>query len=145
MVDRSDFASIASLVGLATSMRGISEPEQWRVAKSQIKVWSYNYGGTYLEWYPLLSPLNELGQLTVTYALEHPGRGLNGDIGAFAALYNPWGSDIRKGDFSELVLEFTRFAWLPIELITPNFSYKFPQQKYDYNPIISYVTCRIPV
>lgn len=138
---------ILLVVVLALSSLGLvgqrNEPDSFRQARSKVKVYSTNYGGGYLEWYPTLSVYSENDQLTVSYLLIFPGRGMQGDIEGFAQIYNPEGT-WRNQSYKELIFEVARFGWCPETVTVNNQTFNFPRVTQDNLVSGGYLTFRVP-
>ena len=128
-----------------------TEPDLFKTVRARVKIWATSYGGGYLEWYPIKKVYSENDQMTVTYALIFPGRGLEGDIEAFAQIYNP-GKDENPSNswanqtFSELVFEIARFGWAEMTILVDSNSIGvFPQVSQDGVIAPGYVTVRLGI
>ena len=121
-----------------------NEPDSFYKVRGQVQIYSSNYGGGYLEWHPILSVIGDTDQLTITYALLFPGHGLEGDIEAYAQIYNPehtWKSQ----KFSELIVEITRFGWASQYVIADGHIFNFPEVTSDNIVSSGYVTFKVPI
>jgi len=120
------------------------EPLEHQTIRNQIQVYSQTYSNDPLEWYPLRTVYSkELGQMTTTYWLFSKGKQTKGDIAAFVEIYNPEDTSWNKRNFSEMIVEFTRFDWATTTIITPTQSFSLPQVTQDNSPSLGYLTFRV--
>lgn len=142
MAKTSDLFNAIALAGVAI-IKG-TEPASFAKVRSRIAVYSPSYGGGYLEWYKLLAIVGDTDQMTVTYALPFAGRGMEGDIEAFAQIYNPentW----RRQSFHEVIIEITRMGWNGLDIKADGQRYIFPSVFSDGVVTEGYVTFRMPL